>query len=270
MLKKIGSFFINAFMLIFVIVLSCLMIARLFLSGSSMTDLVDVIIEEEGGFIEEITDSDVNSDFGNYINEEEIEKEIGQFVSDYLKYTGGAPGAERPNADGLKRLFEKYIEEYEKDNNVEFDDTELQEIFNELDEEMDELVNEPVDEDVALVFRIIYSDTLLIGIALVIVGCILINYLLRRDWFIIMRHCGIVITINFIMVMLVGGLLNLASDPTMDAADMALMDVIKNTFNRIGIIGLAIGIVLIVLSILLKKKNNNSNLNPVQNDFMNN
>jgi len=268
MLKKMGSFFIGVIMLGLVGILSVLIMARMFLSASSMTDIVKFIMAEEGGIIESVVDDDINYEIVEYINEEEINEELGKFVSDYLKYIGGAPNAKKPSSKGFIKLFEKYIDEYEKDTGNKVDRSEINEVFDELDEELDEIVNEPVDKDVALVFSIVYSDGLIIGLSSAIVVCFVLDYLLRKNLFIVIRHSGIVFTISSIIILAFGMLLKFVLNTNVEELDIALVNGFVNIFNKVGIVELVVGVLLIVVSVVLNK--NKKSESDVSNNFLEN
>lgn len=269
MLKKIGSFFIGCFMLIFVGVLSVFLGIRLFFEPTSMTVLMDYVLEEED-FWDEVDIEE--SEFKKYIDEEEFKKELGKFVSDYLKYSGGVKGVEKPSLEPFKELVEDFIKDYEKETNTKFDREEIDKYLNELEEDMDEeLFGEEPDEDIKIVFNIIYSDTIVIVLIAIILGFIGLDFLLRKNPAIISLHAGIVSGINaftFYALKFVVGVVEVS-----DEVEEAAIVMISNIFNRIGLVSLILAIILIVIFVLLKdkyKEENNNNNNQYNLNNMNN
>lgn len=253
MLRKIGSFLIGLIMAVLIVLLSCLISARIFFLPSSMTSFVELMVGKDED-IDFILD-DVNSELN--IDEKEFVSEMGQFLSDYFRYVGGASGAKKPSTEGFKNLLKKAVDEYEKENNIEMSDSEFDEIFLEMEESLDELVNESIDEDVKLVFSIIYSDGLLLGFIISIVVCVFLDYLLRKNWLIILSHLGVVLIINFILLFLVRLLINSAIGVDVDVVEKSLIQLVLNIFTRVGFVSLALGVILIVVSKVSKKNNNN-------------
>lgn len=261
MLKKIGSFLIG-FVAVFIIGLfSILLAVRMFFSPASMAKVGKVMLEEEINW---------NDEGFEYLDKDLLIDEMGKFMSDYFRYVGGAPGAAKPTTEGFIKVIDEMVEKYEEENNVEVaDDNDIQELYDELEYSLDDLVNEPIDEDVKLVFGIVYSQPLFIGLIVAFIGCILLNYLLRKDWFIIMKHTGITFLFNAIIFVACGLLVNSVIEAELeDAADMALASAFSSNFFTVGIVSLVSAVVLIILSIVLKKNSNDFDKN-LNNNMMN-
>lgn len=270
MLKKIGSFFISAFMLMFVGILSVFLGVRLFFEPTSMTILVDYVLEEED-FWDEVDIED--EEFNKYVDEEEFKKELGKFISDYFKYSGGVKGAEKPSLEPFREIVEEFMEEYEKVNNGKFDREEIDKYLDELEADMDEeLFGEETDEDIKLLFNIIYSDVIVIVLVAIILGFIGLDFLLRKNPAVISLHAGIVSGINAFTFYALKFMLGLVE--TSDEFEEIALVMVSNIFNRIGLVSLILGIILIVIFILLKDKykeeNNNINNNQYNQNSMNN
>ena len=269
MLKKIGSFFIGFFMLIFVGVLSVFLGIRLFFEPTSMSVLMEHIVEEEE-FWEEMDITE--EEFNKYIDKDEFSDMLGEFISDYFKYSGGVKGAKKPSLEPFKELIEDFIKDYEKETNTKFDREEIDKYLNELEEDMDEeLFGEEPDEDIKIVFNVIYSDTIVIVLIAIILGFIGLDFLLRKNPAIISLHAGIVSGINaftFYALKLVLGVVDVS-----DEFEEAALAMISNVFNRIGLVSLILAIILIVIFVLLKdkyKEENNNNNNQYNQNNMNN
>ena len=118
-MKVLGSLFFSFIMTIIIFVISLFMCVRVFLSPMIMTKVIDLMIEEEGGFTEELLE-----DFpvlGNYLDEDKMNKELGIFFSDYIKYLLRVPNQDVPTLEGIKEVLDEAIDEYVKDTGEEFD-----------------------------------------------------------------------------------------------------------------------------------------------------
>lgn len=266
MFKKIGSFFISSLSLTILGLLSILLVVRMFFMPSSMSKLAKTMFNEEVFMAEELD---------KYIEKDILIDEMGKFLSDYFKYVGGAPGAERPSIDGFVDIIKELVENYEKETGEEIaNDADIEEFYNELESSMDALLNESFDEDVRIVFEIIYSQALLIGLIGAFVVCILLNYLIRKDWFIVMRHTGIVACFNGSIFVVCGVLVNYLATRAEEASDVTMIKCFVENFYTVGFISLVISTILIVLSVVLKKKNtdlkSSNNMNNVMNNNMTN
>ena len=268
MLKKIGSFFVSCFMLMFVGVLSVFWGVKLFFEPDSLSVLMDYMLEEEG-FWEEMDITE--EEFNKYVDKEEFSNMLGEFVSDYLKYSGGVKGAEKPSLEHFKKLVEDFIREYEKETNTKFDREEIDKYLDDLEEEMDEeLFGDELDEEIKMLFNIIYSDTIVIVLIAIILGFIGLDFLLRKNPAIISLHAGIVSSINAFTFYALKFLLGVVE--VSDEFEEAAIVMISNIFNRIGLVSLVIAIILIVIFILLKDKykEENNNNNQYNQNNMNN
>lgn len=263
MLKKIGSFFISSLALTILGLLSILFVVRMFFMPSSMSKLAKTMFNEEVFMAEELD---------KYIEKDILIDEMGKFLSDYFKYVGGAPGSERPSIEAFVDIIKEMIENYEKETGEEIaNDADFEELYNELESSMDALLNESFDEDVRIVFEIIYSQALLIGLIGAFVVCILLNYLIRKDWFIVMRHTGIVACFNGSIFIVCGVLVNYLAATEKEVSDVTMIKCFVDNFYTIGFISLVISVILIVLSIVIKKKNNDLNSsNNINNVMINN
>lgn len=269
MLKKIGSFVISIFILMFVGVLSVFLGIRLFFEPTSMSVLMEHIVEEEE-FWEEMDITE--EEFNKYIDKDEFSDMLGEFISDYLKYSGGVKGVEKPSLEPFKELVEDFIKDYEKETNTKFDREEIDKYLNELETDMDEeLFGEAPDEDIKMLFNIIYSDTIVIVLIAIILGFIGLDFLLRKNPAVVALHAGIISSINaftFYALKLVLGVVDVS-----DEFEEAALAMISNVFNRIGLVSLIIAIILIVIFVLLKdkyKEENNNNNNQYNQNNMNN
>ena len=250
--KKVGSVFISIFLTIVIGVLSIFIGIRMFLEPKAMTIFVGSMMEEEG-FWEEVEIDDI--DLREFMSENEFKEELGEFVSDYVKYSLGLEGAEKPSIKEIRSLLDEYIHDYASENNIDVDYDELNQYLDEMEQELEEeleLEKATIDEDVEMVVNIFFSDMVvyaLIGIILFLIG---IDLLIRKDFILLSLHVGIPLIINGVASFGLG--LLLGSFTTSNGEDVGIFDSLINVANRLGLYYLIPGIILIVLFIVFKNK----------------
>lgn len=252
--KKFGSFIVNFIMYILLGLVSVLLIARIFLSPYTMGKLVDIMFEEDEGAFLNLIDEESDSDFFNYVDKDDFNDELGVFLSDYLKYMGCVKDADKPSTDKLKKYFEEYMRGYAADNNVDLSEDDITEFLEAVDYELNDLLEDDFDEDVTLVFNIIYSNKLIGGFVFIVLGCIALNYAIRYDWYIVMRHCGIVAILNALPIVGLGRIILISKESGMGEVEKSMINLLGGNFLLYGIVVLVLGIGLILLSIYFKKK----------------
>ena len=258
-MKVLGSLFFSFIMTIIIFVISLFMCVRVFLSPMIMTKVIDLMIEEEGGFTEELLE-----DFpvlGNYLDEDKMNKELGIFFSDYIKYLLRVPNQDVPTLEGIKEVLDEAIDEYVKDTGEEFDYDSYNEEYEDIEKSIvTELVpeSERVPEEVGFIMEIIYSDVIMVVLALIIIFSILFDYLIRKDFIIVSRHVGIVSLINaFIYGSVWLFLLTINTDG--DVTSKTLLKIFAEVPLIITLICGVVGVLLIVLPLVFRKKINNNN-----------
>lgn len=264
MFKKMLSGLLNIVILIVIIIVSILIIGRIVLSGSSLTKVIDSSLEVEGGLEEFIGDSEYSEELMEIIDEDKLFEELGFLLSDVLKYEVGVTN-EKPDFDGMKNLILKYADEYEEETGVKISSEEIDELFEDIEMEFDD-ISEEVPQEVSLVFKVLYSNALLYGLIGAVAGCVLLDFVLRKDWSIVSRHSGIVLIINSLILFLLKLFLDTAAKDVSYDDGRVLIDVLLDSVNIVSIVSLVIGIVLIVLSIYLKNKVKNDN-NMMNNQY---
>jgi len=258
-MKTFGSIVLGFIMTIVVFVISLFACVRMFLSPITMSKVVNALLEEEG-IVGPITED--FPELGEYLDEDKINKEYGVFFSDYIKYLLGVPNQKMPSLERLKVLLDEAIDEYVKETGKEFDYASYNEEYKELEASIEtELVpdSQKAPEEVQMIIGIIYSDTIIMIFIIVVVGAILIDFLMRKEILVVSRHVGIVSLINsFIYGSIVLFIFAIETEEG-DVFVRKIINAIGEIPLLIAVICLVLGIVLVVMSIMLRNKNNNRN-----------
>ncbi len=255
-MKKLLSGLLTIIMFVALIFTTALFITRQAFSGDSMGKMMFAVLEEENGndadnLIEGIMGDEYNEDIEEYFNIKKLEKELGNFISDYFLYVSGV-NKDKPELDELRDLVEDAVEKYEDEEGTKVDDEEIDIFFDELEAELD--ANELLDDEVTDVMAIIFSGGLLYGSMAVVVLCLALIYVLNKDIKKTVKRAGILFIIDGILVFGLGALLNALSNAQADLK--SILGIVVNLFNTGAIICIVIGIVLIVVSKVLKKNTN--------------
>lgn len=257
-MKVLGSLFFNFIMTIIIFIISLFMCVRVFLSPMIMTKLVNLLIEEEGGFTEEILED--FPEMEKYLDEDKMNEELGIFFSDYLKYLLRVPNQDVPTLEGIKEVLDEAIDGYVKDTGKEFDYDSYNEEYKDIEESIVlELVpeSERVPEEVGVIMEIIYSDVVMVILALIVIFSILFDYLIRKDFIIVSRHVGIVSLINAFIYGSIG-LFLLTVNTDGDVTSKTLLKIFAEVPLIITLICGVVGLLLIILPLVFKKKTNNN------------
>ncbi len=255
-MKKLLSGLLTIIMFVALIFTTALFITRQAFGGDSMGKMMFAVMAEENGnnadnIIEGIMGDEYDEDIEEYFNIKKLEKELGNFVSDYFLYASGV-NKDEPKLDKLRDLVDDAIEKYEDKEDVKIDDDEVDIFFDELEDELDD--TEFLDDEVADVMKIIFSGSLLYGSMAVVIVCLALIYVLNKDIKKTVKRAGIAFIIDGILVFGLGALLNTAIGSEQELK--SIIEIVVNLFNTGAILCLILGIALIVVSKVLKKNTN--------------
>lgn len=253
MVKKIISSFISLFVLMALIVISSIFIARSFLSGSNLMSLVDSELAKENI---EITDifSEEYEGIEKYIDKKELKSEIGNLMSDYIKYSSGVPNAKKPNTDKISKLLNESVKKYEEKTKNEVDNTIIDNFLEDFEDSfIKKNDNEPIEENVAKIFKVIYSDSILtIFIVTIVVGLLLIIFINKSIISLAKYIAGITILNGGLIMFLGKAISSIDLSTSKESIDNAMLDNIFALFSQISFVFLGIGIVIIITLIIIK------------------
>lgn len=258
-MKVLGSILISFIMTGVLFVISFFMCVRVFLSPYYMTKLVNVWLKNEIGIVETV--SEEFPELANYLDEEELNEELGEFISDYVKYFLGVPGQEIPTLKGVKEELDEAINKYVSDTGKNFDYDSYNEEYQKLEDSIKtDLIpeSERAPEEVRVVFEVIYSDVVMMVLVVVMIVLLLLNYLISKDFFVVSLCAGIVCLVHsFVYGSLGVGLLTAETDGSFEAKEV--LNVIAEIPLIIAFIGGVIGVLSIGMAILIKNKKNKNN-----------
>lgn len=255
MLKKICSAFMTIIMLIALSSLSTLIIVRIILSGEVIGNLFSNVMNASSGenyldkVVEPIVDENYK-DFTKYLDEKELEKVIGNYVSDVLIYQGTGATKNKPDTTELKKYFQDTISKYEKENNVNIDNSVIDEMIDNIENEVENTDIFQGNQYVKNIFDIIYSNLDIVIIA-VIIACLIIILLINRSIIKTLRYFSTALILNGISILLLGGALSYVIKSLIDKSlNLSAINIVKYEINKNGFINLGLGIIILIIVII--------------------
>lgn len=258
----------------FLLVPTCtIFIARDLMSEKTIGDILDIapeLIDEEsnGKSLAETLISDleaIDPVFAKQLDEEELQEELVKLVASVFE-TLGKPDAEYLfDTTGIKEYLKEAIKKYEKEMGITISESELNEMFESIDE-----VNESRSEfetefgDLLVLFETVYSNEIIITLISLIVLCIVLMSVLLRDVSLTLLKVKTPFIVNGVGALLVGGgLSSILKATEMNNAPMptSLVSVITSPFYKVAIVSIGIGIVLTIIAKILKHNKSISNSN---------
>lgn len=255
MIKKIISFFLGLIMFVTIFCITIIFATRSLLTGPT---IINYITDNFDGELEIIGDDYFNdilntTDFEleEYADKEEIELAFNNMITQYLKYYLGVDVDYEESTTKLKDLIIEACQKYENETGKEVDESLVDEYFNEIDNTIAE--NKPVeDESVTPIFRIIFSNSIIISLIIIVLVCAIVIVLLRGRK--ILTHLATILIFNALASGLFGKVLSFISSDINSSNDIGsqLFETISNQLVNIGIICLIVAIILIVANIIIK------------------
>lgn len=176
------------------------------------------------------------------LEDKEAKKLMSSLVSDALKYYMRITDKE-PD-------FEPFLEYVVEETDVDIDDSEIEEIADEMIEYLDEDRLSEDDEGVAIV-QMLFSTTLLIGAILVVVVCVVAICALTKNVQKGVKRLGSATAAAGLAVYGLSSLLLMFATNQASASEeqiVSFMEILFSPFGTVGVVSLILGIVLALLS----------------------
>ena len=253
-MKKVFNVFMGIIVFGALLVAGVLISARKMLSPSNMTNLLNIVAKDKGDY-DKFTDAifdEMDSDFSDYVDEKDLEKAVSKYMSSYFEVLAGKK--DEMDSDDLVKVLNEASKEYNEDHNgKEVSKNEIEEAVDSLGKELDKSIDAEID--VKKLFEFIYSNTLVIAIIVAIVALGLI-YIVSKSLDKVFFHLGLNATITGLLTTLAAGAIGkvLEAETNEKVAELLNENLVGN-IRTVGIIGIVVGVVCIVISVLLKIRN---------------
>ena len=243
MIKKILSFFLGIIMFVTILCVTFIFSIRSLLTGTTITNIITDAIDAELNITSDDYFNDLlgTTDFkvSEYFNEKEMQESFNNMITEYLKYYLGVESDyQKYTAETGKEIDEKLIDDY----------------FTEIEESLVE--SKPTENpSMTRVFQIIFSNSIMITLIIIIIVCGLLIFFLRGRK--ILTHIATVLIFNAIISGLFGKVISFVSDE--DLLSDKLLTTISDNLVNIALVSLIVAIILIITNIIIKKLTNKNN-----------
>lgn len=257
MIKKIISSILVVALVIALTFFSVLQIAQDFLSIDNIIHILNVE-EKDNTFGEkvlaELSIDTETEQFIKYVDNEKFERELASYINKIIIYSVTNNQKNKPTSENIRQVFKDAENKYQKENNKSIDNSIIEELLNSLDEDVDTFKDEIFkdNDDVKKILTLVYSPIKNVSL-IIAISIIILIFILNRNVILSFIYPAISFIINGISLCLIG----FTTDKFMqDEMTKNLLSNIITQFYKYGIICLAIGIILISIRIIYKKKSN--------------
>lgn len=258
MIKKILSFFLGIIMFVTILCATFIFSIRSLLTGTTITNIITDAIDAELN----ITSDDYfnnllgTTDFkvSEYFNEKEMQESFNNMITEYLKYYLGVESDYQKYTTDFQNLIEEASEKYTAETGKEIDEKLIDDYFTEIEESLVE--SKPTENpSMTSVFQIIFSNSIMITLIIIIIICGLLIFFLRGRK--ILTHIATVLIFNAIISGLFGKVISFVSDE--DLLSDKLLTTISDNLVNVALVSLIVAIILIITNIIIKKLTNKNN-----------
>lgn len=254
-MKKFITVLLGIVMLISLECASTVWIVRNVISKDNIKYMLD-----KSNALDEALD-DMPDELDGIIDEDKFIDEAINIAVDEFYYKVDSSN-KKPNLDKLEEMIDEAIDKYEKKTGEKIERPDTSELTEEIDKAFDEAFDEIEKNNLTFVLDIFFKNTLLFITIGIVVACLILIFVIRKDFNVVLFHTGLVSLLTGFYT----GFITLALKLVSKAEEEAAV-VFGNTFHISGIICLAfiiVGIASLVLSFVLKKQNN-TNVTTTQN-----
>lgn len=258
MIKKILSFFLGIIMFVTILCVTFIFSIRSLLTGTTITNIITDAIDAELNITSDDYFNDLlgTTDFkvSEYFNEKEMQESFNNMITEYLKYYLGVESDYQKYTTDFQNLIEEASEKYTAETGKEIDEKLIDDYFTEIEESLVE--SKPTENpSMTRVFQIIFSNSIMITLIIIIIICGLLIFFLRGRK--ILTHIATVLIFNAIISGLFGKVISFVSDE--DLLSDKLLTTISDNLVNIALVSLIVAIILIITNIIIKKLTNKNN-----------
>lgn len=261
-LKKVAAFLLTIVMLGCLIVSTTLLVFKDTMSPknlSAMINSLDNNSKEEliSGMLKEMKDDEEIGGVVKHLDEEEFSDTLIEYVVDLLDYSSTDSG-KKPDSSKLEEVVINAAEEYNKENEGAIDIEKIKKGFDELDDSVDE-VGEDIfeDESAKKVMALAYGSAFVTPLVIFVI-CLLLMFLLDRDFKPCLKNTGIAFIITSIFMFILSKLIVTIISSEKELAGLG--NIFGGIFNKYAIIYIVISIILFAINIFLHNKNKNQTI----------
>ena len=190
----------------------------------------------------------------DYIDEEETNEYVTNFFEQYIKSLLGQGNIPTMNNENLKKIVDNAIIEYEKDNNVKIDSTEFYKAIDEYDKSIkNQNNNTNIDNRIVKVFNLIYDKNTITYLIIGIIICLVLLYLLNRNFISVLKHISTTLMINGIGLAVISYIVsNINFQGKVELS--SLIKYVTSNINKVAYSSIILSILIIIGTFIYTKR----------------
>ena len=158
------------------------------------------------------------------------------------------------NNENLKKIVDNAIIEYEKDNNVKIDSTEFYKAIDEYDKSIkNQNNNTNIDNRIVKVFNLIYDKNTITYLIIGIIICLVLLYLLNRNFISVLKHISTTLMINGIGLAVISYIVsNINFQGKVELS--SLIKYVTSNINKVAYSSIILSILIIIGTFIYTKR----------------
>ena len=158
------------------------------------------------------------------------------------------------NNEKLKKIVDNAIIEYEKNNNVKIDSTEFYKAIDEYDKNIkDQNNNINIDNRIVKVFDLMYNKNTITYLIIGIIICLVLLYLLNRNFISVLKHISTTLMINGIGLAVISYIVsNINFQGKVELS--SLIKYVTSNINKVAYSSIIVSILIIIGTFIYTKR----------------
>lgn len=260
MMKSFLSSILGFILLILITSLSSFILIKETLFNKQIEELTKELLKNNNISLKENLFQEQFSSYGipegviDYIDEEETNEYVTNFFEQYIKSLLGQGNIPTMNNENLKKIVDNAIIEYEKDNNVKIDSTEFYKAIDEYDKSIkNQNNNTNIDNRIVKVFNLIYDKNTITYLIIGIIICLVLLYLLNRNFISVLKHISTTLMINGIGLAVISYIVsNINFQGKVELS--SLIKYVTSNINKVAYSSIILSILIIIGTFIYTKR----------------
>lgn len=260
-MKKVLNHLLTDILLFLVVFLTVIIMGRDVLSGNNVYNIVKDDIGEkinnnniEKSVLKDFINEEDAEGISEYLNEEDFDEEMGNVISSYFKYTSGI-SEEKPDLEKFEEVIKSAVDKYEKKTGKKVDEKKIDIAISSMDKVLSEATPSKLDNRVKTFMNIIYSDSILSLVIVLILSVLTLIFIVNRSLIAVIKSSAIVTTINTVFIFILSIVINKVNTESVISAKAIkyFVKLSKKTATIFLIISIVLILILIISNTIRKK-----------------
>ena len=179
---------------------------------------------------------------------------MGNVISSYFKYTSGI-SEEKPDLEKFEEVIKSAVDKYEKKTGKKVDEKKIDIAISSMDKILSEATPSKLDNRVKTFMNIIYSDSILSLVIVLILSVLALIFIVNRSLIAVIKSSAIVTTINTVFIFILSIVINKVDTESIisSKAIKYFVKLSKKTAAIFLIISIVLILILIISNTIRKK-----------------